>query len=214
MRRIEYIILHHSATQPRLNSADKSGEEIAKAICKRSRAKWVSEFPEYKCDYHFLVGPTGNIFKGQDVELPAWHATNYRVNLHSIGVCFLGNFQTGKMGKQQFDAGVILLRKLSHIYSVPIKNVLRHKDVVSDITHRANSTLCPGKNFPFISMLSKISESVFNDITPSYPYYEELEFLKEHGIIRGSNGNFLPNALATREEVALIAYRILSKILN
>ncbi len=214
MRKIEYVILHHSATQPVMNESDKTGRKLAEAICRRSRIHWGKEFPLYKCDYHFLIGPEGDIFKGQDIALPSWHATNYRVNLHSIGICFLGNFQTGTMKKAQFESGVNLVRKLLHEYEIPIKNVLRHKDVVSDITGRANSTLCPGKNFPFISMLSEVSEEVFTDITPSYPYYKEIAFLKKHGIVKGTDGEFRPNALATREEVALIAYRILSKLLN
>ena len=108
------------------------------------------EFPEYRRDYHFLIGKTGKIFKGQLLELPAWHATNYRVNLSSIGVCFLGNFQTGIMLRAQFDTGVVLVKKLMHLFAVPLKNVLRHRDVILDITHRVNSTLCPGKNFPYI----------------------------------------------------------------
>ncbi len=214
MRRIDYIILHHSATPPRLNTSDKTGEKIAQAICERSRIRWEKEFPLYKCDYHFLIGPEGDIFKGQTIELPAWHATNYKINLSSIGICFLGNFQTGTMRKAQFESGVNLVKKLIFEYKIPVKNVLRHKDVISDITGHANSTLCPGKNFPFISMLAAVNSPLFSDVTPSYRYYKEVAFLKKHGIIKGENGEFKPKALATREEVALIAYRILSKLFN
>ncbi len=214
MRQIHYIILHHSATQPMLDKDDTDGSKIAKVICERAKRHWQDEFPEYKCDYHFLIGKTGRIFKGQPLELPSWHATNYRVNLSSIGVCFLGNFQTGIMPKAQFDAGITLVKKLMQRFDIPLKNILRHKDVVSDITLRANSTACPGKNFPYVSFLTHLNEQLFNDITPAYPYYSEIEFLKKHKIIKGENGNFKPHALATREEVALVAYRILSKLIN
>ncbi len=214
MRKINYIILHHSATQPILNKSDEDGSKIARVICERSRKIYQDNFPEYRCDYHFLIGKTGKIFKGQPIELPSWHATNYMINLESIGVCFLGNFQTGIMPKAQFDAGVMLVKKLMHRFDIPLKNVLRHKDVISNITHRANSTACPGKNFPYISFLSHLNEKLFNDITPAYPYYSEVEFLKTHKIIKGNNGNFNPKALATREELALVAYRILSKLIN
>ena len=214
MRQIRYIILHHSATQPMLNENDLDSSKIAEVICKRSRSTYQDNFPGYKCDYHYLIGKTGRIYKGQPVELPSWHATNYRVNLESIGVCFLGNFQTGTMPKAQFDAGVVLVKRLMYAFNIPVKSVLRHKDVVSDITHRANSTLCPGKNFPYISFLSCLNDKVFGDIAPDYPYYREIEFLKEHGVIKGESGNFNPKALATREELALVAYRILSKLIN
>jgi N-acetyl-anhydromuramyl-L-alanine amidase AmpD len=214
MREIKYIILHHSATAPTLNDSDTDGSALAKIICRRAQAHWEKEFPTYRCDYHFLIGQGGAVFKWQPVTLPAWHATNYKVNVHSIGICFMGNFQAGIMKRAQFESGVTLVRKLMHLYSVSLKNVLRHRDVVSDITHRANSTLCPGKNFPYLKMLSALSEPVFKDLSPAYPYYKEVEFLKKHGIIKGSNGKFLPDELATREEVSLIAYRILKHILN
>ncbi len=214
MRNINYIILHHSATAPMLNQSDRDGSAISEVICKRARAHWESEFPLYRCDYHFLIGRSGKVFKGQPVELPAWHATNYKVNLESIGVCFIGNFQTGIMPKAQFEAGVALVRKLVYMFDVPIKNVLRHKDVISDITHRANSTLCPGKNFPYVSLLSLINKTPFEDIPPDYKYFKEIEFLKKHGIMEGENGKFNPKAFASREELALVAYRILTKLIN
>lgn len=214
MREIKYIILHHSATNYQLNDNDKTGGEIAKVICQRARARWVKEYPHYKCDYHFLIGHTGEVFQGQPIAQPAWHATNYDVNLHSIGICFLGNFDKITMPIEQFQEGVKLIKKLVKQYNIPLKDILRHKDVISDITHCANSTLCPGKNFPYIKMLEAIRNGEpFIDIGSGYPYIKELKYLKDKGIIKGdSSGCFNPEHYITREEAALIAYRIIKYI--
>ena len=216
MREIKYIILHHSATDYQLNDKDKTGKEIAKVICRRARARWMKEYPNYQCDYHFLIGHTGHIFNGQPIEQPAWHATNYNVNLHSIGICFLGNFEKIKMPIEQFNAGVKLIKSLVKDYSVTLKDILRHKDVISDITHRANSTRCPGKNFPYVEMLEAVRNGEpFLDIGNDYPYLKELKYLKAKGIIKGdASGYFNPDYYITREETALIAYRLLKLIMQ
>ena len=213
-RIIKYIILHHSATDYELDSKDKDGKQIARRICDRAQEKWKAEYPLYKCDYHFLIGHTGKVFKGQPLEQPAWHATNYEVNLHSIGICFLGNFQHMQMPLEQFNAGTELIKELMNRYNIPLRNVLRHKDIVSDITHKANSTLCPGKNFPFIQILDALRDGEpFFDIGEDYPYIKEIKYLKEKGIIKGDgNGYFRPDDFITREEVMLVAYRIMKLI--
>ena len=215
MREVDFIILHHSATDYKLDEADKSGERIAEAICRRAQERWRAEYPSYECDYHFLVGRTGKVFEGQPVGQPAWHATNYEVNLHSIGVCFLGNFQYMEMPIEQFSAGARLVKKLMKQYGVELKNVLRHKDVVSDLTHRANSTLCPGKNFPFIPLLDSLRNGEpFFDIGEDYPYIKEVKYLKAKGVIKGDGRGYLrPGDFITREEAMLIAYRV-AKLIN
>ncbi|MGC9125844.1 MAG: peptidoglycan recognition protein family protein, partial [Caldisericaceae bacterium] len=109
MRKIQYIVLHHSATDYQANKDDVNGGDIAKAICKNQSLKWIKQYPDYACDYHFLIGHTGQVFKGQLVEKPGWHCTNYQANLVSIGICFLGNFENIEMPIEQFNAGVNLI---------------------------------------------------------------------------------------------------------
>jgi N-acetyl-anhydromuramyl-L-alanine amidase AmpD len=213
MRELNYIIIHHSATPATNGSTDNEGGAIYRAICMKSRERWSTDFPFYVCDYHYLIGPTGRVFMGQPIESPSWHATNYQVNLTSIGICFLGNFEKEIMHKAQFDAGVKLVRELMSKFKVPINGVMRHRDVVSDITGRAYSTQCPGKNFPFIEFLKKLSLP-FEDIDINYPYFEEISALKKKGIINGNSGEFKPKDFATREDVALMLYRLIKLIQN
>ena len=224
MRDVKYIMLHHSATDYQSNKDDIDGKLIGRTICDRAQEKWKREFPDYKCDYHFIIGHTGEVFKAQPIEQPAWHCTNYQANLVSIGICFLGNFENIEMPTEQFNAGIKLIKTLLEKYNVPLTNVLRHRDVVSDITHTAGSTECPGKNFPYIHMLDalrdgepfpEINSGQAFDIGEDYKCINEVKFLKQLGIIKGDGyGYFKPKEYITREEAMIIAYRMIKLLWN
>jgi N-acetyl-anhydromuramyl-L-alanine amidase AmpD len=216
MRKINYIILHHSATDYQSNKDDIDGKMIGRAICDRAQEKWKKEFPDYKCDYHFIIGYAGEVFKAQPIEQSAWHCTNYQANLASVGICFLGNFENIEMPIEQFNAGVELIKSLMKQYNIPLKNILRHRDVVSDISHTANSTECPGKNFPYVHMLDALRDGEpFFDIGEDYKYIAEVKKLKQLGIIAGDGKGYLkPHEFITREEAMLIAYRIIKSLQN
>jgi N-acetyl-anhydromuramyl-L-alanine amidase AmpD len=216
MRNVKYIVLHHSATDYQANKDDIDGKIIGKTICDRAQEKWKKEFPDYKCDYHFIIGHTGEVFKAQLIEQPSWHCTNYQANLVSVGICFLGNFENIEMPIEQFNAGVKLIKGLMKQYSVPLMNIMRHRDVVSDETHTTNSTQCPGKNFPYIHMLDALRDGEpFFDIGEDYPYINEVKTLKQLGILKGDDyGYFKPHEFITREEAMIIAYRIIKLLWN
>ena len=216
MRNIKYIILHHSATDYQKDKDDIDGKLIGRTICDRAQEKWKKEFSDYKCDYHFIIGHTGEVFKAQPIEQPSWHCTNYQANLVSVGICFLGNFESIEMPTEQFNAGIKLIKTLMKEYNIPLINVLRHRDVVSDITHTSNSTECPGKNFPYIHMLDALRNGEpFFDIGEDYPYINEVKTLKQLGIVKGDGkGNLRPDDFITREEAILIAYRIIKWLQN
>jgi len=215
-RGIKYIVLHHSATEYQQNETDVNGKLIGRTICDRAQEKWKKEYPDYKCDYHFIIGHTGEVFKAQPIEQPSWHCTNYQANLVSVGICFLGNFEKIEMPIEQFNAGVKLIKTLMSEYNVPLINVLRHRDVVSDISHTANSTECPGKNFPYIHLLDALRNGEpFFDIGEDYKYINEVKELKSLGIIKGDGKGYLrPKEYITREEAILIAYRIVKSLQN
>ena len=101
-------------------------------------------------------------------------------------------------------------------YNIPLTNILRHRDVVSDITHTTNSTECPGKNFPYIHLLDALRNGEpFFDIGEDYKYINEVKELKSLGIIKGDGkGNLRPDDFITREEAMIIAYRILKLLQN
>jgi N-acetyl-anhydromuramyl-L-alanine amidase AmpD len=216
VRNIKYIVLHHSATDYQANKDDIDGKLIGRTICDRAQEKWKKEYPDYICDYHFIIGHTGEVFKAQPVEQPAWHCTNYQANLVSVGICFLGNFENIEMPIEQFNAGVQLIKTLMQQYNIPLINIIRHRDVVSDISHTANSTECPGKNFPYVHLLDALRDSEpFFDIGEDYKYINEVKELKALGIVKGDGyGNLRPKEYITREETILLIYRAIKLLQN
>jgi hypothetical protein len=216
MREIKYIILHHSATDYQANKDDIDGKQIGRIICDRAQEQWKKKFPDYKCDYHFIIGHTGEVFKAQPIESPGWHCTNYQANLVSIGICSLGNFENIEMPIEQFNVGVTLIKSLMKQYNIPLTNILRHRDVVSDITHTTNSTECPGKNFPYIHLLDALRDGEpFFDIEEDYPYINEVKTLKQLGIVKGDGKGYLkPHDYITREETMLLVYKIIKLLQN
>jgi len=76
-----------------------------------------------------------------------------------------------------------------------------------------------GKNFSFIELLDapRDSEPFFEinsgqafNIGEDYKYIKEIKYLKEKSIIKGDNKEyFKPKDFIAKEEVALIAYRII-----
>jgi len=101
-------------------------------------------------------------------------------------------------------------------YNIPLTNILRHRDVVSDISHTTDLTECPGKNFPYIHLLDALRNGEpFFDIGEDYKYINEVKELKSLGIIKGDGYGYLrPKEYITREEAILIAYRILKVLGN
>lgn len=171
MRTIDGIVLHHSATPAELNTKDIDGKQRFLNICSHHQRNYVKRFPHYVCDYHFVVGPTGKVFKGQPIMYPGWHCGKYLINLNTIGVCLLGNFEETKPPTVQVEALISLLLKLVRDYE--IASIKKHSDIVA--------TLCPGKNFPFQVILNELT------VRNASPYIREIkaaeEFLKATGIM-------------------------------
>ncbi len=96
--------------------------------------------------YHFYVRRDGSIYRGRPVEKVGAHAEGH--NSDSIGICFEGNFENEKMGKEQKSAGQKLIAYLQESYGNKLK-VIRHSDLTP--------TACPGRYFPF-DELTKVSK--------------------------------------------------------
>ena len=134
----KYLILHHRA-----------GNGDAQSIHKTHLANGWSGI-----GYHFYVRKNGDIFYGRPVETVGAHCTGFNAN--SIGVCFEGDFQNETMSEKQLNAGRELIAYIKEVYrGIEVK---KHEDF--------NSTLCPGKNFPFkeITTAKKQKLTSANDI--------------------------------------------------
>lgn len=144
----EFIVLHHSATD----------EGNAKRFdhYHREERKW-----PHGLAYHFVIG-NGNGSGNGEIEVgERWtkqihgaHTANMNLNRTAIGICLVGNFEEdNKPTKNQFRSLVSLVDYVSKRYKIPESNVIMHNQVVQ------KATACPGKNFPYKQLISKIVKS-------------------------------------------------------
>ena len=108
--------------------------------------------------YHFVIGNGIDSGDGEIEIGPRWkkqlhggHVKNHAINLNSIGICLVGNFEKAHPSKRQMDAFTQLVDWLQ-------KDVLRKKTLFAG--HRdlkGEQTVCPGKNFPLAAMHARYS---------------------------------------------------------
>jgi len=211
MRELKYIILHHSGTPATNGINDPDGKQIYEAICRNHheravKEQWLINYVEkgreedYIVDYHFLIGPTGKVFEGQPIEMVGYHCGNKIMNLESIGICLLGDFEKIIPPQIQIDALIDLTIDLVKKYKIPIENIKRHKDVVN--------TDCPGKYFPY----AKIIEEIKNEMGKSVEdYQKEIEDAKTTMVRLGIITNFDQKEVDI-ERLSVILNRLINKI--
>jgi hypothetical protein len=110
--------------------------------------------------YHFVIGNgtqsgDGEIEVGfrwreqrEGAHARARKGDDNRWNLHSIGVCLVGDFTTAPPSPRQMDAVVRLVRALMDEYRIPADNVVPHSIV--------HATECPGARFPWGQFMAKL----------------------------------------------------------
>ena len=177
--------------------------------------------------YNWWIAFDGTIYMGRGFNKGAGVGGH---NSHILSIGFQGDYENvnKEMPKAQYEAGVWLIRYLRNL--VPsIKTVAGHK--------KWNATACPGKYFPLQKMiedgmkeeteeeimLQKFIEkytpevvekgldilfsSVSDDGLPSEWAEKEFKEAKDLEITDGTN----PEMLATRQEVAIMVKRAVSK---
>lgn len=137
-RQWKSIVIHHSAT-------DVGG---AKSFHASHKKKWTNGL-----GYHFVIGngtttPDGHVEVGprwlrQNRGIDGAHAGNKRYNKQGIGICLVGNFNSGRPTPRQLVALRRLCSSLMARYGIDARAVYQHKQV------RRGHTDCPGKHFPF-----------------------------------------------------------------
>ena len=86
--------------------------------------------------YHYLITPDGKVWRTRDLEDVGYHAGNWNVNLHSIGVCLVGNFEKYRPTRAQVQSLDRLVRRLRSERG--ISKVIPHS--------YCRATLCCGEN--------------------------------------------------------------------
>jgi hypothetical protein len=129
------IILHHSATKD-------SGTVSWNAI----RRYHVNECVWGDIGYHFGIELTPDkgyapgsyeILMGRMPDVPGAHTKDH--NQTSLGVCFVGAFDSEPVPAMQWEKGLALVRWLCRNWGIPVARVFGHREF-------ANKT-CPGLLF-------------------------------------------------------------------
>lgn len=135
------IVLHHSAS-----GANTTWQDIQ---------KWHLNNGWAGIGYHYVIHPDGSIYRGRPEGAAGAHAyqdSSHEANSDGIGICLIGNFETGAPTEAQLAGVVELVRDIWTRY--PGIPVIGHKDVMA--------TACPGKNFPWEELKIKLAEGVID----------------------------------------------------
>ena len=141
----QYIVLHHSATA--------KGNAARFDDYHRNKRGW-----EHGLAYHFVIRNGSYSGDGEIEVSERWkkqiygaHTANMDCNRVAIGICLVGDFEDGGVPtEKQFESLVELVQYLSKRYNIPVSNILLHKQV------HQKGTACPGKNFPFAQLKTRI----------------------------------------------------------
>lgn len=99
--------------------------------------------------YHFLIG-NGNGMKDGSIyiggrwkkQIEGGHLAIHALNLNSIGICLVGNFEKDRPSARQLNSLEALTRYLQARTGLPVRAVTTHKLI------HPKHTLCPGRRFP------------------------------------------------------------------
>jgi hypothetical protein len=154
-RRWRYITIHHSG-----------GDHGNVALLQRVHRERQPRDPVDAIPYHFLIGNGNGLGLGEVVETWRWRfgiwgahlsARNTRRNFRGIGICLIGDFQTGEVPETQLSAAITLTQKLMRRLHIPPENVTLHGSTPRE------ATLCPGKKFPKDRFMSASADRELSD---------------------------------------------------
>lgn len=103
--------------------------------------------------YHFVIGNgtgTGDgvvevTFRWED-QIHGAHAGVEEFNEYGIGICLVGDFNSGQPTLKQMKALAELTNYLLDVNDIPVSEIYLHRHL--------KNTQCPGKDFPFYEFIS------------------------------------------------------------
>lgn len=131
----KHIVIHHTATP----SATPRGID---------RFHREQRHMENGMAYHFLIGNgrgmgDGEIYIGErwKRQIQGGHLASEQLNLSSIGICLVGNFESKPPTERQMKSLEALIRKLRQQTGLAMAAVTTHRSI------HPRHTSCPGKHF-------------------------------------------------------------------
>lgn len=138
----EYIILHHSA-----------GKDYYLSDFEAIR-KFHIEFRGWDdIGYHRVIERVVTeivVRQGRPYSVPGAHCPG--MNSRSIGICVVGNFETGLMDEAMKFAVIKEVRDQMVRFDIPVENVLMHRTAALP----GHGTACPGRFFPFDEIIEAL----------------------------------------------------------
>lgn len=129
------IVLHHSASGPATTWQDIH--------------RWHLNNGWAGIGYHYVIHADGGIYRGRPEGMSGAHAyqdRSHEANSDGIGICIVGNFETGVPTEAQLASTVDLIRDIRTQH--PGISVIGHRDVMA--------TACPGRSFPWADLKKRL----------------------------------------------------------
>lgn len=178
------IVLHHSASGPNTTWRDIH--------------QWHAEQGWAGIGYHYIIHADGGVYRGRPEAMKGAHAyqdSTHEANSDGIGICLIGNFETGAPTEAQLAGTVDLIRDIWTRY--PGVPVIGHKDVMP--------TACPGRNFPWSELNKRLEEPAMAE-----PWKENIiEDAMQAELITERHG---PDEPATKWFVLAVVLNLLKKL--
>lgn len=106
--------------------------------------------------YHYYITTDGTVYAGRPLSVSGEHTSApdslHEPNLHSIGICLAGNFETDSSGPTMHQNIALshVLRYLCYQYHIKRQQIFFHQSFNPAISERSDSiriagTVCPGK---------------------------------------------------------------------
>lgn len=134
MSPINRLTIHHSAMYFRDTRPAACAAQILQIQQEHMKGRGYGDI-----GYHFLIDPSGRVWKGRDLKWQGAHAEGSN-NIGNIGICLLGNFLRGRNGQgpstQQVESMQRLVVTLMRRYDIDPAGIYCHKDL--------KPTECPG----------------------------------------------------------------------
>ena len=162
--KINYIILHHSAT-----ARDTTTFESIKN--NHINKKKLSDIA-----YNYLIEGDGEYNAGRREGICGAHCrariNGISMNYQSIGICLTGDFREEKPSKEQLQTLRMLLKDIRNRYDIPVENILGHKETGS-------STVCPADLMKWIINYRRIEKlkKQINILSKMIKIYKKLLLL-------------------------------------
>jgi N-acetylmuramoyl-L-alanine amidase len=130
---LDHLVLHHTAYR-----SDRIGGTSVEAQSRHVREieRWHLDRGFLAIGYHFVISPTGRIFRGRPIDRMGAHVKGH--NRGTVGICLMGDFERERPTVASLAAlAAVRTRLVPGAAGLPL---VGHRD------HSGQATLCPGRS--------------------------------------------------------------------